>query len=136
MCILDIDVQGAEEIKSKVGSGPDSAMPPTKFIFIEPPSIDELKARLRGRGSETSEQIEERIKNAVGEIESSKKDNMLDKVLVNDDLEKCYQDLLAELKSEIGEPQPKATQPKAWGESFAGMVNDVREAISPKRKSA
>jgi len=60
---------------------------------------------------------------------------MWDRVIVNNDLNEAYQELLAEVQSEIGDPITKAEQPKPWGESFIGMVNDVREAMSPKAKA-
>jgi guanylate kinase len=47
VCILDVDVQGAEAVKrTQLGAA---------FVFIAPPSMDELERRLRGRGTETEE---------------------------------------------------------------------------------
>ena len=49
VCILDLDVQGAESVKSaRLGA---------KFLFVAPPSMDELERRLRGRGTETEEKV-------------------------------------------------------------------------------
>lgn len=83
ICILDIDVQGAKQCRSK------AALSDAKFIFISPPSTEELEKRLRTRGTETEEKIQTRIRNAAGEIECSKEDGLFDKVLVNDDLGQC-----------------------------------------------
>ena len=58
--ILEIDVQGALQIKEK--------FPQTLLIFVTPPSIDELVKRLRGRGTETEEQIRGRIDRARQEV--------------------------------------------------------------------
>jgi guanylate kinase len=58
----------------------------TLSIFIEPPSVDELKKRLSGRGTETPESLATRVNKATYEL--SFKDHF-DKVIVNDDLEKA-----------------------------------------------
>lgn len=82
--ILDIDVQGAMQVRAKS----DSAV----FIFIMPPSLEELKNRLTLRGTENEEQLQRRLNEAEAEI--SKKD-MYDYVIINDDVQKAY----AKLKS-------------------------------------
>jgi len=84
--LLDIDCQGARQIKEKYGEG--------VFIFILPPSIDELKRRLLGRNTDSSETIEQRIRNAEGEIREA---SWYDYLIVNDDFQKA----LVELKSII-----------------------------------
>ena len=60
-CILDIDVQGARAVRA--------AGVPAVFVFVAPPSLAELEARLRGRGTETEAQIATRLKNAKDEME-------------------------------------------------------------------
>merc|ERR1711907_172516 len=85
ICILDIDVQGAEGIKA--------AKLDACYLFIAPPSIEELEGRLRGRGTETEEKIQLRLKNARKELAYTEKPGFFDKVLVNDDLEKSYQEM-------------------------------------------
>jgi len=67
VCILDIDVQGAQTINDS------GALPGTRFIFISPPSHAELERRLRGRGTETEEKVQKRLANAKGEIEFSER---------------------------------------------------------------
>ncbi len=74
--ILEIDVQGGMLIKSQVK---DAVM-----VFIAPPSMEVLEERLRGRHSETEEQIQKRLKNALVELEHEKD---YDHIIVNDDLE-------------------------------------------------
>lgn len=65
ICILDLDVQGAKSIwEQNIWDG-------TKFIFIMPPSFEELERRLRGRGTETEEKVQMRLANAIGEIKFS-----------------------------------------------------------------
>ena len=87
--VLDIDVQGALNViaseKEKVS------------IFILPPSMQELRSRLTGRGTETQEAVERRLHNAVWEI--SQKDKYEYKV-INDDLETCLRTLQAIIEAE------------------------------------
>ncbi|XP_010257209.1 PREDICTED: guanylate kinase 2-like [Nelumbo nucifera] len=84
-CILDIDVQGARSVRV---SSLDAV-----FIFICPPSFEELEKRLRARGTETEEQVQKRLCNARLELELGRSSGLFDHILVNDDLETCYQSL-------------------------------------------
>ena len=77
--LLDIDVQGAVHVRQQ---HPEQ----TLSIFIEPPSVEELKRRLNSRGTETSESLATRINKATYEL--SFKDHF-DKVIVNNDLDKA-----------------------------------------------
>jgi len=77
--VLDIDVKGAIHVQQQY---PDS----TLSLFIEPPSVDELKKRLSSRGTETEESLNARVNKASYEI--SFKHNF-HKIIVNDDLEKA-----------------------------------------------
>jgi guanylate kinase len=63
------------------------------FIFVCPPSFEELEKRLRARGTETEEQIQKRLKNARAELDQSNSPGLFDHLLVNDDLETCYENL-------------------------------------------
>lgn len=63
------------------------------FIFVCPPSFEELEKRLRARGTETEEQIKKRLRNAKAELEQGKSSGLFDHILVNDDLESCYASL-------------------------------------------
>ncbi len=74
--ILEIDIEGARKINEKR----EDAV----FIFIMPPSMEVLKKRLIGRGTETKEQVVERFKTAYKEINEVSKYNY---VIVNDDIE-------------------------------------------------
>jgi guanylate kinase len=79
--VLDIDVKGAIHVQQQY---PEN----TLSIFVEPPSVDELKSRLQGRGTETAESLQARVNKAAYEI--SFKDQF-DKIVVNDHLEKACQ---------------------------------------------
>ena len=81
---LDIDWQGARQIRQKV--------PNVKTIFILPPSREELKNRLVGRGQDSEETIAKRMAEAESEMSHY---NEFDYVIVNDD----FQQALAELKA-------------------------------------
>lgn len=80
--VFDIDVQGARQLKRNLPSG--------IFIFIMPPSMDELKNRLIKRSQDPISDIEIRLKNAQKEINSSRE---FDYIVVNDDLNVAYEQL-------------------------------------------
>jgi guanylate kinase len=77
--VLDIDVKGAIHVKQQY---PESSI----TLFIEPPSVQELKKRLESRGTENSESMAARINKAAYEI--SFKDHF-DRQIINDDLQKA-----------------------------------------------
>ncbi len=83
--ILDIDVQGAANVREYVRELPDSDPLKAGYvdIFILPPSIEELRRRLERRGTDAPEVIERRLANAEGEL--ARADEYMFKV-VNDDL--------------------------------------------------
>ena len=80
--ILEIDTKGALNVKS--------IMSDAVLIFITPPSLDELEARLRGRGTETEDAIQRRLASIKLEIENSKK---FDYTIVNDTVENAVKAL-------------------------------------------
>lgn len=86
--ILEIDVQGAFQVKK--------AMPEAHLIFIEPPSLEELERRLRGRGTETEEVICSRMK--IAEVELARKMEY-DVQVVNDELERATEELVSYIGS-------------------------------------
>lgn len=97
ICILDIDVQGVRSVKA-------AEMNPTPiFIFIKPPSMDLLEQRLRGRGTETEEKVQKRLKGAKAELDYADDNGgaNFDNVIVNDDLEKAYEAIKDALKENI-----------------------------------
>ena len=90
--ILDIDVQGAAKVRDYVRALPNND--PLKIgyvdIFINPPSMEELRARLEGRGTDSQETIERRLVNAEGEM--ARAGEYMFQV-TNDDLGMCYKRL-------------------------------------------
>ena len=81
--VLEIDVQGAFQVREMI--------PAAKLIFIEPPSLEVLEARLRGRGTEDDAEVRRRMKTA--EVELSRKMEY-DVQLVNDDLDQATEALV------------------------------------------
>jgi guanylate kinase len=86
--ILEIDIQGAKQVKA--------SMPDANLIFIAPPSLEELKKRLVGRGTETPEEIAIRLETAEVELASQRS---FDHVVINTDVAQCAQEVLDLMKS-------------------------------------
>lgn len=82
--VFDVDVKGGVNIKKYYG---DDAM----SLFIQPPSVEELRRRLEHRGTDTPEAIEERLAKAAYEMTFAPH---FDHVVVNDDLESAKQETL------------------------------------------
>lgn len=87
--VFDVDVKGGVNIKRYYG---DEAL----SIFIQPPSVEELRRRLTGRGTDTLEAIEERLAKAEYELTFAPQ---FDHVVVNDDLETAKQETLQLVES-------------------------------------
>ena len=87
--ILEIEIQGAMKIREK--------FPDTLLVFVCPPSMEELKNRLVGRGTETLDVINGRLRRAV---EESKGMDKYDYLLINDDLEECVDTLHETIRCE------------------------------------
>ena len=87
--ILEIEPQGAMKIRKK--------RPDALFIFIVPPSVGELRRRLKKRGTESDEVIEERVSKAAWEISQAEK---YDYIIVNDALEDAISDFFAVIRGE------------------------------------
>lgn len=86
--ILEIDPQGAFNVRE--------AMPEAVLVFIAPPSLDVLRQRLEGRGTETPEELEKRLADADEFMKASVR---YDEVVVNDVLDETVERLLAIIKS-------------------------------------
>ena len=80
--ILEIEIQGARKIKKKI--------PEALLVFVTPPSMEVLKERLTGRGTETAQVIADRLARASQEAEGVEE---YDYLLVNDTLEECVDTL-------------------------------------------
>lgn len=91
VCILDIDIQGVQSVKK-------SSLV-AKYVFISPPSMQALESRLRGRGTETEEKIQVRLQNAGKELEFGQTEGNFDAIIVNNDLDRCFEQLETVLQS-------------------------------------
>ncbi|KAI9753250.1 MAG: guanylate kinase [Chaenotheca gracillima] len=85
ICILDIEMEGVKQVKRTDLNA--------RFLFLAPPSVSELESRLRGRGTETEESLQKRLQQAERELEFSRTEGVHDIIVVNDDLERAYQEL-------------------------------------------
>jgi guanylate kinase len=81
--VLEIDLQGARQIRE--------TLPEAMQVFIAPPSLEALEERLRSRGSDTPEQIRDRLDVAPRELAAQEE---FSKVVVNDDLERALDELV------------------------------------------
>jgi guanylate kinase len=90
ICILDIDVQGVRNVKK---STLDAI-----YLFVSPPSMQELEKRLRGRGTEKEEAVVKRLANATEEVEYGTGEGNFDRVFTNDDLDKTFEALVAQFQ--------------------------------------
>ncbi len=99
--LLDIDVQGAKQIRESLVRL-DPRHPIRRGftdIFISPPSMEELEKRLRGRGTDEEKVIRKRLENAAAEMAAAKEYSFQ---IVNGDLEKAYHELKTVILSGIG----------------------------------
>src|SRR4051812_20616966 len=90
--VLDIEVKGAIHIQEQYRG---STLP----LFIEPPSVDELRRRLEGRGTETPESLHARVNKAAYEISFK---HHFDKIIVNENLDHACRDADLAVKSFLG----------------------------------
>ena len=86
---LEIEVQGAKQVKEKVPDG--------VFIFLTPPDLAELRSRITGRGTDSAEVIDERMRVAREEIEMMA---LYDYAVVNDEVSKAVQRIREIISSE------------------------------------
>ena len=117
--LLDIDVQGAAQVKKKV--------PEAVSIFILPPNRSKLEQRLRSRGQDSEEKIQRRLEEARREIENYDK---YDYILVNDHLGDSVKALEAIL---LSERQKRAGNPDGNLSALAETcrLSNVRERLEP-----
>ena len=93
--LLDIDVQGAMQIKEKAKKD-EFLRSSIELVFIGPPSFEELERRLRNRKTDSEEVIRKRLENAKKELSFWKE---YDYLVINDELEKAVEDMIKLLDS-------------------------------------
>ena len=97
--VLEIDLQGARQVRE--------TLPGATQVFIAPPSVEDLEARLRGRASDSAEQISRRLAAAPAELAAQEE---FSKVVVNDDLDTALEELV-ELAASISAPDERSPNP-------------------------
>uniref|UniRef100_A0A3Q2X7F5 Guanylate kinase n=1 Tax=Haplochromis burtoni TaxID=8153 RepID=A0A3Q2X7F5_HAPBU len=85
ICILDVDIQGVKRIK-------ETDLNPI-YVSIQPPSMDHISILFLDRQTETEESLQKRLEAARVDMELSKEPGVFDAVIINDDLEKAYEEL-------------------------------------------
>jgi guanylate kinase len=85
VCIFDIEMEGVKQLKR-------GRLNP-RICFIQPPDIETLEQRLRGRGDTSEESIQKRLAQARNEMEYCRTEGKDDKVIVNDDLDRTFDEL-------------------------------------------
>ncbi|MBA3913660.1 MAG: guanylate kinase [Acidobacteriales bacterium] len=118
--LLDIDVQGAAQIKRKV---PDAVS-----IFILPPDRKKLEERLRTRGQDVEKVIQKRLLTATREIENYQK---YDYILVNDKLEDSVETLKSILLVERSKRSGEAVDDSDWARAERCRLSNVEERVQP-----
>jgi guanylate kinase len=91
--VLEIEVQGARQIRA--------AMPEAVQVFIAPPSVEALRARLVGRGTDAPADVEARLATALEELEAERE---FEYVVVNDRLEQATEELAEVVRRELRRP--------------------------------
>ncbi|CAG5128839.1 unnamed protein product, partial [Candidula unifasciata] len=92
LCVLDVEINGVKSIKKS------DLQPTPRFIFIKPPSLDVLKARLESRGTETPESLQKRLDTAKEALDYASEPGAYDYVINNDNLEVAYETFKSILK--------------------------------------
>jgi guanylate kinase len=90
--LLEIEVQGARQVRA--------AMPDAVLVFIAPPSAEALRERLEGRGTDSGEAIDERLRTAELELDAQQE---FKHVVVNEDLDRAVDELAEIVRSEFDE---------------------------------
>ena len=109
--VLDIDVQGARQIRASV--------PGAYLVFVLPPSVDIMMFRLSGRGTEKRAEIGRRLRSALAELQAVPE---FDYVVVNDDLDECLAEIRAIVEDGVA-PEP----PEQDAESFRAEIRRILE---------
>jgi len=86
-CILDIEIVGVQQLKkSPLLVGDRKPV----YVFVRPPSVEDLKRRLEGRKTETVESLARRLNKATEEMEFGAVPGNFDVVIINDDVDQAY----------------------------------------------
>jgi guanylate kinase len=84
--VLEIDIEGVKQMRQK-------SIIDARYIFIKPPSFEELAARLQRRSTETEMSIKKRMQQAKAELQQAETLGLYDKIIVNENLATAYKEL-------------------------------------------
>jgi guanylate kinase len=113
--MMDIDVQGARQFAE--------AFPDSVLIFVLPPSVEVLVARLRARKTESEESIERRLRSALGEIEAVSEYHY---VVINDELDAATGRVSAIIDAEMA----RTARTHGVDDAVAALLAELRRTIS------
>lgn len=116
--LLDIDVQGARQIRA--------AVPEAVHVFLLPPSGQALVERLVGRGSEDEARVQKRLRNALAEIATAAE---FDHVVVNDDLDAAVEDVNAVLEGRTDTMRPHPPLERMTAEMRAEIERHLGSSV-------
>lgn len=85
LCVLDVEINGVKNIKQTDLNA--------KYVFVKPPSLEDLRKRLEGRGTETKESLQKRLDTAQEALEYAEQPGSYDHIIVNDDVDTAYSQL-------------------------------------------
>ncbi len=114
--LFDIDIAGVRQLQEQAGDD-------VVAIFVLPPSIAEMHARLTGRGDDDTAAIKRRMKTALDEVAGWQE---FDYIIVNDDLDKAVETVQAIIKAE----RLKRVRLPKLADKMTGMITDLNAAIS------
>lgn len=97
LCILDVEINGVKNIKK---TDLDA-----RYFFVQPPSLEALEKRLRGRGTESEDSLQKRLATVKEAMDYAKEPGAYDHIIVNDDLDVAYEKLKGILSSDLHEVQ-------------------------------
>eukprot|EP00607_Mallomonas_marina_P009018 CAMPEP_0182418960 /NCGR_PEP_ID=MMETSP1167-20130531/3341_1 /TAXON_ID=2988 /ORGANISM="Mallomonas Sp, Strain CCMP3275" /LENGTH=129 /DNA_ID=CAMNT_0024593473 /DNA_START=465 /DNA_END=851 /DNA_ORIENTATION=+ len=86
VCLHDVDIAGVKQMKKLTSFE-------SKYVFIAPPSLEDLETRLRGRATESEEQLQLRLGNAKSEIEYGNTEGNFDCIIVNKGIDESVTEL-------------------------------------------
>jgi guanylate kinase len=116
--VLEIDVQGAMQIRE--------AVPEALLLFILPPSVDVLFARLTGRGTEEESAVRRRLNTALGELEAAE---AFDFFVINDDLERAVEEVRVLART----GRPPAGRSSGTLQDALGLRGDIETLLNRGR---
>ena len=122
IAVLDIDVQGAYQVRERI--------PDVVVIFIIPPDPAQWLARLTDRGTESAKQIAQRLRTALGELEAA---TAFHEFVVNAEMDQATRDVIAIVEGEVRDRKSTAELHSLVQRLAAGAQSEIRRLEGPVR---